>query len=327
MPHPKGVAVDEAANRIYVASRSTNSLYIINGATHGLIKQLAVGQLPWGVDVNPVTRRAYVANAGSGTVSVVNMDTMLVIQTINVGAGSEPVQVAVNRTTNRIYVALHTASQVKVIDGASNTVVATVNDIHSAFDVVVDEGQNIIFASERDAGYIAAINGVTNTEIYSLRTYPGGEPYALALDPVLKRLYVVFAPYSTLVLDRRGIPVSGYMPIVEADGLQKQSAGDPNKIAVFEVKPMGLGRYTTLTAGQAGADGGIGIAANPATGSLFVSNAAANSESVFDGQTLLNVATLPMPGNPGDIGINSILGRVYTSNRSANVVKMVLDTW
>ena len=49
--------------------------------------------------------------------------------------------------------------------------------------------------------------------------------------------------------------------------------------------------------------------------------------SVFDGQTLGNVATLPMPGDPADIGINSVLNRVYVSNRSANVVKMVPDIW
>ena len=328
MPHPKGIAVDEAANRIYIASLSTNSLYVVDGATHGLIKQIPVGQLPWGVDLNPATRRVYVANSGSGnSVSVVNMDTLAVVQTIAMGAGSEPTQVAVNRTTNRIYVALHKGSQVKVIDGATNAIVATVGNIPSAFDVVVDEAQNIIFVSARDAGYIAAIDGVTNAEIYSLRNYPGGNPYMMALDTGLKRLYVVYAPFNTLVLNRRGIPVAGFMPLRNPDGILKQTAGDPNKIAVFEVKPMDLGRLTTWTAGQAGAQGGVGIGANRSTGSVFVSNSAANTLSVFDGQTLGNVATLPMPGDPADIGINSVLNRAYVSNRSANVVKMVPDIW
>ena len=316
--------MDEATNRIYIASRTANSLYIIDGGTHGLIKQLAVGSLPWGVAINPTTRRAYVANSGSGTVSVVNMDTLLVIQTVNLGAGTEPVQLAVNRLTNRIFVALHTASQVVVINGATNAIAGTVGDIPGAFDVVVDETQNIAFATARDGGFVAAVDGVTITQIYALRTFLPGYPYALALDPVQKRLYVVYAPNTTLVLNKQGIPVSGYLPLPFP---QKVQAGDPNKVEVYEVKPLNLGRVTTLTAGQAGSDGGIGIAANPTTGSLFVSNSAANTVSVFDGLSLANVATLPMPGNPGDIGINPILSRAYISNRSANVVTMVLDIW
>jgi len=35
----------------------------------------------------------------------------------------------------------------------------------------------------------------------------------------------------------------------------------------------------------------------------------------------------PLPGDPADIGINSVLNRAYVSNRSANVVKMVVDIW
>ncbi len=32
-----------------------------------------------------------------------------------------------------------------------------------------------------------------------------------------------------------------------------------------------------------------------------------------------------MPGNPGDIGVNAVLNRIYISNRSANVVYMIND--
>jgi DNA-binding beta-propeller fold protein YncE len=98
-------------------------------------------------------------------------------------------------------------------------------------------------------------------------------------------------------------------------------------VEVFEIKPEGLGRLTTLTVGVAGPSGGVGIAANPTTGNLFVSNSAENSLTVIDGDSLQTAATLPMPGDPADVSVNSHTSRVYVSNRSANVVRIVADVY
>lgn len=102
---------------------------------------------------------------------------------------------------------------------------------------------------------------------------------------------------------------------------------DPDQVAVFEAKPTELGRITTLTVGKAGAQGGVGIAANPTTANVFVSNSAANTLSVIDGVGLYTLATLSMPGDPGDVAVNPILNRVFISNRSADIVQMLYDTY
>ena len=88
-----------------------------------------------------------------------------------------------------------------------------------------------------------------------------------------------------------------------------------------------MGRITTLIAGHAGVDGGVGIAANPNTGNIFVSNGAEDSLTIFNGTSLGVTATLPMPGNPGYLAINPLTNRVYISNRSADLVYMVEDVW
>lgn len=98
-------------------------------------------------------------------------------------------------------------------------------------------------------------------------------------------------------------------------------------MAIFEVKPTEFGRLPDRTAGPAGDQGGVGIAANPSTDNFFVSNAAGDSLTVFDGLSLSSPATLAMPGNPGEVAVNSTLNRVYVSNRSADVVYMVVDLW
>ncbi len=316
IPHPKGIVVDELANRVFVSSRTANAVYVINGVTNAIMGKISVGAQPWGIDLNPLTRKAYVANFASGTVSVINIDTFLVSSTINLGAGSEPAQVAVNRATNRIYVTLHGRGQMAVIDGATDGAPAMVDVGAGAFDVVVEPVFNQIFVSARDAGYIAVLDGATNTELPGRRVFVGGQPFMLAIDPTLSRFYAAYAANTAALPQRR----PSYLPPTA-----RPASNDPNLVAVFELKPGDLGRINTLTMPTAGADGGIGLAVNPTTTHLFVSNSAANSFSVVAGLTQLTLATLPMPGNPGDIGVNAVLNRVYISNRSANVVYMIND--
>lgn len=320
IPHPKGIVVDELANRVFISSRSANAVYVVNGVTNAIMGQIAVGMQPWGIDLNPITRKAYVANFASGTVSVLNIDTFQVTRTIVLGAASEPAQVAVNRATNRIYVTLHGRGQVAVIDGATDGSPVMVDVGAGAFDVVVEPVFNQVFVSARDAGYIAVLDGATSTEIISRRVFLGGQPYMMAIDGTLSRFYAVYAPNGATTPNRRPGSILGFLP-----PKARPAAGDPNLVAVFELKPGDLGRISTLTMGAAGPDGGVGLAANPTTTHFFVSNSAANSLSVVAGLTLQTLNTVPMPGNPGDIGVNAVLNRIYISNRSANVVYMLND--
>ena len=325
--HPKGIGVDETTNTLYIAGRTQNAVYVVNGNTNAIVATVPVGLEPYGVDVNPQTRKAYVANFRGGSVSVINMDTRQVIHTINMGAGSEPTHVAVNRITNRVYVTLHARGQVAVIDGGSDSVVKQMDAGAGAFDVLVDQGRNHIYVSARDTGYISVFDGNTLTEMFHRRTFIGGSPYDMAFDPTLQRLYVVFAPYLQSRLTPWGLPWPSQRPRTASSLAPAQPIGDPNQIAVFEVKPDSLGRLATLTVAFAGTQGGVGIVANPTTGNVFVTNSASNSLTVIDGHSLQTPAVLPMPGDPGDVAVNPVTNRVYASNRSANQVKMVYDTF
>ncbi len=322
VPHPKGIAINEAGNLLYIASKTTNRLYEADGGTNNILRQVAVGSEPFGVAFNKNTGKIYVANYASGTVSVIDPRPFAVIKTIDMGAGSEPAQIAINNLTNRIYVTLHGAGRLAVIDGNSDGIITKIGSYSGPFDVVADEALNLVYMSTRDSGFVAVIDGASNTEIISRRTFVGGVPYSMALDPVLRRFYVVYAPHSLLVDPESTDPLPLYLPLPNA-----LLAGDPNKIAIFEVKPNDFGRLPDRTAGPAGDQGGVGIAANPSTDNFFVSNAAGNSLTVFDGWSLSSPATLGMPGNPGDVAVNSTLNRVYISNRSADLVYMVVDTY
>ena len=319
VPHPKAIGIDTRDNVLYVASKTTASVYVIDGFTHTVVDIVAVGNDPFGLGVNPITRKAYVSNSADGTISVISMDTRTVIATIALGTGSQPLGIGVNPDTNRVLAALHGTGELAVIDGASGALITKVPVGGGPFGVVADPLLNRAYVSTREGGYVAVVDGATNTEIVSQRTFVGGEAFQIALDPALRRLYAVYAPSAMAKSDELD-PFGG-------DPTRFESAGDPNHIAVFEIKATGMGRITNLMAGRAGVDGGVGIAANLTTGDIFVSNAAENSLTVFHGGSLAAVATLPMPGAPGHVSANPLTNRVYVSNRSSNSVYMVEDVW
>jgi YVTN family beta-propeller protein len=230
--------------------------------------------------------------------------------------------VAVNPDTNKIYVTLHGKSQLAVIDGATDTVAKTIPNLPGAFDVIVNRPDNQVYVSARDAHFVSVINGATDEE--GARIMPGGETYAMAFDSALKQLYVLIDPDGPLYL--LDDPIGDiYLPLPD---LNKQETPNPNVVVIFEVKPnYDFGRRGYRVAGEAGPQGGIGIAANPTTGNFFVTNAAANTLTVFDGVSLVTHATLPMDGDPGDVAVNPANNRVYVSNRAADVVHMIIDGW
>jgi YVTN family beta-propeller protein len=67
-PHSP-IAVNAAADHVYVALAGANSLTTIDGGANTVIATTPVGLTPVAVDVNPTNNRIYVANHGDDSVS------------------------------------------------------------------------------------------------------------------------------------------------------------------------------------------------------------------------------------------------------------------
>ncbi|MCP4165591.1 MAG: hypothetical protein GY759_06820 [Chloroflexi bacterium] len=318
--HPKGIAIDERRNLLFINSQDQEKAYKVDGGNSGILGTAPVGALPFGIDVNPLTQKVYSVNFGGDSISVFHEASLAAIKTIQFAAGSEPTHAVVDRLHNRIYVTLHGSDQMAVIDGTTDTVAKYIGGLQGAFDLVLDTVHNQIFVSARNGNYVAVIDRNSLDEIQSRRAFTGGETFSLAFDPVLSRLYVIYASDS---LAGQAKLTSIYSPQLIPAAVN----GNPNKIAVFEVKQNEFGRITTLTVEEAGPQGGVGIAVNPTTNNVFVSNSADNSLSVIDGVSLQTVAIVPMPGDPGVVAANSVTNLVYVGNRAANVVRIVVDIW
>jgi len=93
--NPEGIAIDETADRAYVANSVDGTVSVIDTTNNTVVTTITVGATPMAVAVYSAGNRAYVTNSGDGTVSVIDTTNNSVIKTIPVGAS--PLGIAVNQ--------------------------------------------------------------------------------------------------------------------------------------------------------------------------------------------------------------------------------------
>jgi YVTN family beta-propeller protein len=175
------MAVDTAANRIFVANVDAESVTVIDGATNAASTVYLLSD-PEGIAVNPVTGTAYVSLQGGGVTAIDGATGA----TRTAAPGAAPGPVAVNPVTNKVYVSGAGGDSVAVIDGA--TLAATTVAVGgSPGDIAVNPLTNRVYVSVGGPDGVAVIDGATD----AVTLVPtGAEPVQPAVDMVLNRVYV-----------------------------------------------------------------------------------------------------------------------------------------
>lgn len=189
-PHPRGLAVNSATNRIYV--EVANSVVVINGDTNTVaatIHNPVENGFSSALAINPVTNRVYVANFLENSVWVIDGTNNSVVATI--GVGSLPRSVAVNPATDRIYVSNLADSSVSVINGSTNTVEVNI-PVGFLCELAVNSVTGRIYVTNADID-IAILDGRVTSPTYntvlSRLSFPA-RMYDVAVNPTTNIFYV-----------------------------------------------------------------------------------------------------------------------------------------
>jgi YVTN family beta-propeller protein len=147
--HLWGMAVDEAAGKLYVTRAGKAELAIVD-ETSGSVTNIATGATPCAVAMNPTTKLIYVVNHEDDAVTVIDATEGKVLATVKVG--EKPQGIAIDAKANRIYVANVHGDTVSVIDGAHNAVIKTLRTGHNPYALAVNETTTRLYAAlESDA--------------------------------------------------------------------------------------------------------------------------------------------------------------------------------
>jgi YVTN family beta-propeller protein len=165
--YPNGIAIDDVANRVYVAELG-NAITIIDGDEDVKIASVAAPIKPRFIAANPTDHKVYVSGSDGSSIVVLESEGTdeWKVSTIplNLQGKSRGAGVTVNPTLNKVYV---TGSGITVIDGTSNKVIHTMPGpkYGSAFQYSVNPRLNEVYAGAAGItpGRVLVIDSDTDT--------------------------------------------------------------------------------------------------------------------------------------------------------------------
>jgi YVTN family beta-propeller protein len=160
LDHPKGMAVHEGRNLLYITSRDNDRLLVVDPQTNNVISQTVTGDEPWGVVVNENSNRIYVSNFAGGDLWIYDATTLSLLHKIAVGGNPTLLEILPGLDT--VFVVVRANSRVAIIQGAT-----LVQDVTSGgsgpFGIAADPINNRIFVSHRESGHLAEIRQINGS--------------------------------------------------------------------------------------------------------------------------------------------------------------------
>jgi YVTN family beta-propeller protein len=320
---PVAIAANPVANMVYVANSGSGTISAITNTKAAVT--WTVGGKPIAVVVDSALNKLFVVDSSLNQVKILNSTTGALLATLS--TSSRPTAVTLNIATHSVFVAC-TAGSVLVIDGNKNVILTTVNGIPAGVtSISVDPETNIVVVASPTAPYIGAIAVIDAGNGYTVEDIPGdsgAKPTATAYDA--GGLFFVadngdgniyFAggdgqftlgnDYQTDLSEYTSLAVN---PTTNQMGVLSTA----NTVYLIDLlNPLFPSVYHDLTTGNAP----VGLAFDPLTSRLFVTNSGDNTVNVFDVSPHSMVPAYEGNFSNNDIDrnfldINPATGTVYT---------------
>jgi YVTN family beta-propeller protein len=193
--HPTGLAIHTGLNRLYISSRDTNQLIVLNAHTLAPITTVGTGAEPWDVVINQKTDRVYVSNFASGDVWVYDATSLALLAQVR--TGGKPAVMDILPDLDTVAVAVRGLNGVAFIQGLAQQELVGSGGV-GPFGVAADPLSQDFTIINRDAGTGRVLYRKDNS--WQAR---GGEitfgedgdrlvPFEAAFNPANRRLYVIY---------------------------------------------------------------------------------------------------------------------------------------
>src|SRR5271170_576866 len=265
-----------------------------------------------GIIYNPTNNEIYVAASNLDSVAVLNAATGAAITMINLTAGDAPTALAFDSANNMIYVAnddystcspsTNSTCNIPVIDASNNTVVANIPTPDETSDVAVNPSTNVVYAASNDDDATFIVNAATNqfAGILQNHTQIPDNSEVVAVDSSNHLAFVANSYYHD-----QPVAYLGFMANPSAGGCMFPSANESDACVTKSLGLLG-GKID-------------GIAVDPTTGLVYVSNYNLDTVNVISESTGKVVANITVQ-SPAGIAIDPVKDMVYVASNSTNSV-------
>lgn len=297
---PMHVAVDPAANLVYVSHNSGGELSIISGQPPfaPVAPPIAVGGNPTGVAYDPSSNAVFVADATSDLIMPYQAVPPFGVLGPPIVTGKSPVWVAVNSGISRMYVMNQNQPDIAVFD-----------------------------ATAPGFPFVASLPQMPCAPGFPLFSVPTG----VAVNPATNQIYVTLSGLNQLwAMD--GAPPWGCATPVAVGNVPTGVAYNPANNHIYvanrlsnNVTIIDAGTLNVLNPGLAVGANPWEVAVSPTMNRIYVTNSGDKSVSVIDGTTDAVVETVAVGSTPMGMAVNPVTNLVFVANFNDNTVSVIED--
>lgn len=280
------VAVDPAADRLYVSSASAKVVSIVDTNTRSVVGTVPVGGEPGPLAFDPITHHLFVADGQSNSVSVIDPAAQAVLATVPVGF--DPTDMVSDPSTGILYVV--SRSEVSVVDARSRTVTATI-PCDSARQAAIDPAAHTLYVSAGEGLTVIDTRAGAVATTIALDDHDYAGSLDVALDPMTHTVYATQLTdtdggderyLSVVAGDRRQVLAS-----VPVHGNALDLAVDPDSNTAYvvhynDVEVIDTESRTVATTVELGFDGtAVDIAIDSAGDTAYIAQGGGNEVTVI----------------------------------------------
>lgn len=256
---PRGIAVDSARQRVYVANYSSDSVAVIDSNTNTVLQTIGGIIGANGISLDPGRNVIWVTNHSTDQVTPIQANADATDFTVlpPVAVGDSPWGVAYDPVHDYVYVVNSLSFSVTVIEAESHAVIATITgSFQLPFHVAANPVTGKVYVVNFGGPSVVVLNGTAVSKVVPL--YDSKEPYGLAIDETRNLVYVATVePHRIVVIG----PAKGQPDQFLGWAAFHRGFGNPNRPVPLRVVavnptlgPAGDGGHVWATTTQA--DGG-----------------------------------------------------------------------
>jgi DNA-binding beta-propeller fold protein YncE len=198
--NPRGIAVDDAANRVYVALAGSRRIAVVNTTNWQVEHLVPVQSTPEKLLWAPESHTLFVSSVRDRTISI--LDVNLQAETATIDLDALPQDMLYDAARQQLLVSLQDRNEVAAIDQSHKIVQRFKLAASEPTGLALDPGRRRLYVAVRYA--VVVLNADTGAEVSRIPA-PGGTD-ALSLDTADNLLYAAAGDGSVLAIDlNRGV--------------------------------------------------------------------------------------------------------------------------
>lgn len=159
---------------LFVSNSASNYISIIDRSLERVIGAVTVGDRPMGMALNGTQDRLYVVNSASRNISVVDVSRFSVLDTIQLTAGIEPVDIVIipddrNLIEGKLYITNRISNDVSVVNTVAKRILKTIPVGIGPSAIAADAVRKEIYVTNERSNDLSIINAIDDSLIATIK--------------------------------------------------------------------------------------------------------------------------------------------------------------